>query len=427
MSPTFRLKNYFKPCLQSIPETSTVLHCKSSKLLLENGLVSPTGNGLYSFLPMGFRAVEKICKIIDNELEAIGALKLELPALTSIDLWKKTGRYDANNNELFVLKDRKERKYVLGPTHEETITNLVASSAPHPVRSLPIMLYQITAKYRDEPRPRYGLIRGREFIMKDLYTFDKSIEDAKVTYEKVSEGYDKIFRRLGLQFLKVEGPTGNMGGTVSHEYHYPSPIGDDRLLLCRACNTGVNVELDRPSQCSSCNGRLTETHGIEIGHTFLLGSKYSSALNATFINANGKTQPLEMGCYGIGVSRIVAAAVELLSSERQIRWPLEIAPFKVCIIPPKIGSKEEAATSFVDDIEKRLSKSKEYNGDILIDDRTNLTIGKRFMEAKKTGYPFIVIVGKNALDQTPKFELENLVKQTNEQLTFDQLMTHLDA
>ncbi|KAK2724307.1 probable proline--tRNA ligase, mitochondrial isoform X4 [Artemia franciscana] len=355
MSPTFRLKNYFKPCLQSIPETSTVLHCKSSKLLLENGLVSPTGNGLYSFLPMGFRAVEKICKIIDNELEAIGALKLELPALTSIDLWKKTGRYDANNNELFVLKDRKERKYVLGPTHEETITNLVASSAPHPVRSLPIMLYQITAKYRDEPRPRYGLIRGREFIMKDLYTFDKSIEDAKVTYEKVSEGYDKIFRRLGLQFLKVEGPTGNMGGTVSHEYHYPSPIGDDRLLLCRACNTGVNVELDRPSQCSSCNGRLTETHGIEI------------------------------------------------------------------------GSKEEAATSFVDDIEKRLSKSKEYNGDILIDDRTNLTIGKRFMEAKKTGYPFIVIVGKNALDQTPKFELENLVKQTNEQLTFDQLMTHLDA
>nr|XP_013817232.1 PREDICTED: probable proline--tRNA ligase, mitochondrial [Apteryx mantelli mantelli] len=245
--------------------------------------------------------------------------------------------------ELFRLADRHGKDYCLGPTHEEAVTDLVAAQTNLSYRQLPLRLYQVTRKFRDEPKPRFGLLRGREFYMKDMYTFDASEEAARHTYSLVCDAYRRVFEALGLRFVQVQADTGSIGGTMSHEFQLPADIGEDRLVLCPTGHFAANVETISAEQttCPTCGEPLTPTRGIEVGHTFYLGTKYSSVFNATFYSAENKLQLAEMGCYGLGVTRILAAAVEVLSTEDSIRWPSLIAPYQVCFIPPKKGSKEE--------------------------------------------------------------------------------------
>ncbi|XP_014726160.1 PREDICTED: probable proline--tRNA ligase, mitochondrial [Sturnus vulgaris] len=287
--------------------------CRSQRLMLQAGLIHPTIPGCYSYLPPTVRAMEKLIKVMDQEMQAVGGQKLNLPSLCSAELWRASGRWDQMGPELFRLVDRHNHGYCLGPTHEEVVTALVASQSGLSYKQLPLRLYQITRKFRDEPKPRFGLLRSREFYMKDMYTFDTSEEAARRTYEQVCAAYCSLFTRLGLRFVKVQAATGSIGGTTSHEFQLPADIGEDRLLLCPQGHFAANVETLNGEQtsCPTCGEKLSETKGIEVGHTFYLGTKYSSVANA---------QLAEMGCYGLGVTRILAASIEVLSTEDSIPW-----------------------------------------------------------------------------------------------------------
>ncbi|XP_060087855.1 probable proline--tRNA ligase, mitochondrial [Heteronotia binoei] len=384
--------------------------CKSQKLMLLGGLIYPSSPGCYHYMPYTVRAMEKLIKVIDQEMQIIGGQKVNMPTLCSAKLWRASGRWELMGTELLRLTDRHGQEYCLGPTHEEAITDLVASRGWLSYKELPLLLYQITRKFRDEPKPRFGLLRGREFYMKDMYTFDASEEAARNTYALVCNAYCNIFNSLGLRFVKVQAATGSIGGTMSHEFQLPADIGEDKLMTCTNCDFSVNVELIPSDQryCSVCKGELIETKGIEVGHTFFLGTKYSSVFNATLQTSQGKLAPAEMGCYGLGVTRILAAAIEVLSTEDAIHWPSLIAPYQVCFIPPKKGSKEEKATELLeglyDCVAEAVPRLKE---EIVFDDRIHLTIGKRLKDAKKLGYPYVIIGGKKALDEPSLFEVWN--------------------
>lgn len=305
-------------------------------------------------------------------------------------------------------------------THEESITALLAQISPVTYRSFPLRLYQITQKFRDEIKPRFGLIRAKEFLMKDLYTFDLDQSSARETYELVNEQYEKLFRRLEVPFEKIAADTGLMGGKTSHEYHILTSIGEDQIVQCKKCSRAVNKELclDSGKICKSCE--QLETHqGIEIGHTFILEDKYSKALNASYLSKTGKPVSLQMGCYGIGVTRLIAASIEKMSSDQEIRWPLLLAPFKVCLIPPKEGSKEELNKKCsVEEIHHQLeAQLGTLKDEILIDDRTNTTIGKRLREIQKLGIPFVIVMGSGVTEDTPMLEVHQLHQKFSGNMT----------
>lgn len=270
--------------------------------------------------------------------------------------------------------------------------------------------------------------------MKDLYTFDTTLERAKETYEIVNGSYEKLFKHINVPFCKVSGDTGIMGGSLSHEYHFPAAIGEDTLINCSKCNFNCNKELVRENNCPSCKSSDLKTiQGIEIAHTFVLEDKYTKPLKATYLMASGKPSPLIMGCYGIGVTRLLAAALEVLSLENELRWPFKLAPFKICVIPPKSGSKEQ--TPKVQEICKILPQQLTSidgieNCDLVFDDRTNLTIGKRLIDARKMGYPFVIVIGeKTASDTKPQIELHELLSSGDNLILLEisELLKHLDT
>ncbi|XP_016935030.2 probable proline--tRNA ligase, mitochondrial isoform X2 [Drosophila suzukii] len=289
---------------------------------------------------------------------------------------------------------------------------MLATTSPISYRQLPLRLYQIGPKFRDELKTRFGLMRAKEFLMKDMYSFDVSEETARETYSTVSAAYDRLFKQLEVPFVKVNAATGIMGGSVSHEYHYVSPVGEDTLLQCSSCGYAGNSEVLEgqtvsPASCPSCKSLdLREVRGVEVAHTFLLGDKYSKPLGATFLNTSGKPQPLVMGCYGIGITRIIAASLEVLSTEQELHWPRLLAPYDVCLIGPKQGSKEQPAAELIEN--ELLLNVGELCGhqELLHDDRKELTIGKRLLEAKRLGHPLTIVVGAKAVQQdSPKLEV----------------------
>ncbi|XP_027604556.1 probable proline--tRNA ligase, mitochondrial [Pipra filicauda] len=385
--------------------------CRSQRLMLQGGLIHPASPGCYCYLPPTVRAMEKLVRVMDEEMQALGGQKLNLPSLSSAEPWRASGRWDQMGPELFRLLDRHNHSYCLGPTHEEAVTELVASQSNLSYKQLPLRLYQVTRKFRDEPKPRFGLLRSREFYMKDMYTFDASEEAARHTYDQVCDAYCRLLSRLGLPFVKVQAATGSIGGTTSHEFQLPADIGEDRLVLCPEGHFAANVETLNGEQtsCPTCRKRLTETKGIEVGHTFFLGTKYSSVSNAVFSSPENKPQLAQMGCYGLGVTRILAASIEVLSSEDSIRWPSLIAPYQLCFIPPKRGSKEEEeGAARLEQVYDHLANALPHlAGDSVLDDRTQLTIGKRLKDANKLGYPYVVIAGKRACEDPPVFEVWN--------------------
>ncbi|NXU51670.1 SYPM protein, partial [Turnix velox] len=390
--------------------------CRSQKLMLQGGLIHPASPGCYYYLPPTVRAMEKLVKVMDEEMRALGGQKLNMPSLSSAELsaelWRASGRWEQMGPELFRLADRHDKAYCLGPTHEEAVTELVAAHSNLSYKQLPLRLYQVSRKFRDEPKPRFGLLRSREFYMKDMYTFDTCEEAARQTYSLVCDAYSRLFHRLGLPYVKVRAATGSIGGTVSHEFQLPADIGEDRLVLCPEGHFAANVETlnEEQTSCPTCGGKLTQTRGIEVGHTFYLGTKYSSVSNTVFLSSENKPQLAEMGCYGLGVTRILAASIEVLSMEDGIRWPSLIAPYQLCFIPPKRGSKEEkeGATALLEQLYDQLVQALPLLAeDSLLDDRTQLTIGKRLKDANSLGYPYVVVAGKRVCEDPPVFEVWN--------------------
>ncbi|KAK7100430.1 probable proline--tRNA ligase, mitochondrial [Littorina saxatilis] len=402
--------------------------CKSYKLMLYNEIIGACYPGAFHLLPLGQRAMEKLVRIIDQEMEAVGGQKISMPTLAPDTLWKASGRWESTGKELFSLHDRHENQFCLGPTHEELITSLVASHSPVSFQQLPQLLYQITRKFRDEMSPKHGLLRGREFEMKDMYTFDTNEETAMETYHTVCDAYSNVFDRIRVPYEKVRGSTGNIGGSLSHEFHYVAEAGEDRLLLCLRCGLQVNQEMaEGTSQEDLCQGsrehcQLTESKGIEVGHCFYLGTKYSSVFNATYTDDAENIRPIHMGCFGLGVTRILQAAIEVLSKERQLRWPSSIAPYQVCIIPQKEGYQADLYFRLAEELSDQLSGMPNMAGEVVIDDRTKFTIGRRIYEASRIGYPFVIALGKKALADPCQLEVINTATEETQFLSREQLM-----
>jgi len=394
---------------------------KSQKLMVDLGLIQASSTpGTYHLLPLAVKSLGKLSRIVDHFMGTIGAQKIQMPTLTSAKLWKATGRIDGGS-ELMKLTDRHSREFLLSPTHEEAVCDLIRG---HPLnfRNLPLRLYQVTGKFRDELRPRFGLMRGREFLMKDLYTFDKDEESSKITYEEVNRVYAEMFDHIGVKWVKAFGATGMIGGSVSHEFHFPSEIGEDEILQCEKCSTYFNAEILKTEEeleelarvgektenissvssttsCTNCgSSQFTVTTAIEVGHSFLLGTKYTKPLRATYTSESSKSKLLEMGCYGLGLTRMLAAAIEVLSKEDEIRWPLYLSPYLFAILPPKAGSKEEPLGA---PIAEKLSAhlDKIIPGETLIDDRLDLTIGRRLKDVQKLGIPYILVLGKSVIEK----------------------------
>ncbi|MGD0336622.1 MAG: proline--tRNA ligase [Candidatus Omnitrophota bacterium] len=379
----------FIPTLKETPQEA---ECVSHKLMLRAGLVRMLMAGAYSYLPLGLRVLEKIEDIIRQEMDTCGASELLLPALQPLELWQKTGRDKDIGEVMFRFSDRRGRKLCLGPTHEEVITDLVKNHVSS-YKQLPLILYQIQTKFRDEMRPRFGLIRACEFIMKDAYSFDNDEAGLDKNYQAMYEAYRRIFSRLGLDTLITEADSGIMGGKVSHEFMVPAQNGEDLVLRCAKCNTNRTAKDTGKEKCDIC-GTSTETiNCIEVGHIFKLGTKYTSTLNANFLDAKGKLQPIIMGCYGIGVSRLISAVIEQNNDSEGIIWPMEVAPYKVIILPLDVSDKQIMSGSM--DIYKKL---RENGVDALLDDRDTRP-GVKFKDADLLGIPLQVIIGKEFLQQ----------------------------
>ncbi|KAG5307355.1 SYPM protein, partial [Acromyrmex insinuator] len=404
----------------------TDITSKSHKLMINYGIIKPLSIGMYALLPLGMRILNKLIDIVDKEMMNIGAQKILLPALTPAALWKKTDRYDSNKTELFTLTDRHKKEYILSPTHEEAICDLISlarQTVPISTKLLPLKLYQISSKWRDEMKPRLGFLRSREFIMKDLYTFDSSLDNARHTYDLVCESYNNIFRQIGIKYTKSIGDVGTIGGLMSHEYHYVSDIGEDTILQCPSCHFSINQSISKTTSCPECKNELHSYTAAEVGHTFLLDTKYSRPLEVMFFIEQNKPTPMVMGCFGLGLSRIITLVVEILSINDEMRWPVKLAPYTVCIIPPKAGSKEESTSAYIEQLFEIFYKR---NIDTILDDRTHYTIGKRLVFARLLGYPYIIVIGKAATQSIPLFEIHDVNNSTYHELSLDQMNDYFD-
>jgi len=529
----------FNPTLREVPSDAEIV---SHQLLLRAGFIRKTSGGVYSYLPLAFRVLQKIMKIVREEMDRAGGQELLMPIIQPAELWQESGRWDVYGDEMFRLKDRHNRPFALGPTHEEIITTLVNQDV-HSYRDLPLLLYQIQNKYRDEIRPRFGLMRGREFIMKDLYSFDIDDEGLDISYNKMYEAYNRIFQRLDLKYRVVEADSGAIGGNESHEFMVLADSGEAEIIYCDNCNYAANVEkavclADESSEgesvpleplakvhtpgvrtvddviqelnipvhniaktliywadgeyvgavvrgdrelneiklknllgcndlliadenqvrqelgisvgslgpvgaefkvyadleiaqmknfvcganedsyhlinanlgrdfvpemlvdlrnavqgdrCPVCEGLVSTARGIEVGHIFKLGIKYSQAMKAAFLDNNGQERPFVMGCYGIGVSRTMAASVEQNSDENGIIWPIPIAPYQVIIVPvnAKKSDQMEAAVRLYEQL-------REKGLEVILDDRDERA-GVKFKDADLTGIPVRITIGPKAL------------------------------
>ncbi len=386
-----------KQSLEFIPtlkEVSSDAVIQSHKILLRGGYAHQTAAGVYSYLPVGYRVIKKISEITRQEHNKIGCSELYLPVLQPKTLWDQTQRWDAYGDNLMTLTDRHDRDFCLGPTHEEVITDIVRSYVKS-YKKLPIGLYQIQNKFRDEFRPRFGLMRGREFIMKDLYTFHESQECLQEWYDKVSAVYEAIFTRCGLDFVRIEADNGDIGGTSSHEFMALCEVGEDVITFCRACGYSANQEVSdlfEGAPCPKCDSDIEEAKGIELGHIFQLGTKYSEALSAKINNAAGDLIPIIMGCYGIGISRIVMAVLEQCSKDGVVMWPEEISPYDTHVIIGDTSNEDQVALA-----EKMEAKFASEGLECLVDDRDD-RMGSKLKDADLIGVPRKYIIGKDFKD-----------------------------
>ncbi|MBI4309361.1 MAG: proline--tRNA ligase [Candidatus Omnitrophica bacterium] len=376
---------YFIPTLKEVPAGT---EAPSHQLSLRAGLVHMLTSGVYSYLPLGRRVLNKVESIIRREMDAIGCHELLMPALQPLDIWAKTGRDVGLKDVMITFDDKKGRRMCLGPTHEEIITT-IAKDFIQSYRQLPVTLYQIQSKFRDEMRPRFGIVRACEFIMKDAYSFDRAWEGLKKNYDLQLGAYVNIFKRCGLDVIVVSADSGAMGGSVSHEFLAASPIGEDAVWINRENGRIVKDEEGKAPVGEAWERKVA----IELGHIFQLGTKYSDALGAVFLDEDGRQKPMIMGCYGIGVSRLLAAIIELNCDQSGIIWPAGVAPFDVEILP--VQAPDAVSMQLAEEYYKGLSAA---GLEVLLDDRDE-SAGRKFNDADLIGIPYRVIIGKRMLSQ----------------------------
>ncbi len=379
---------------KAIPaEAETISH----QLMLRAGMIRKLASGLYSWLPLGLRVLQNVTAIVREEMNLSGAQEILMPVVQPTDLWAESGRLEQYGPELLKFKDRHERAFCLGPTHEEVVVDLLRHEL-HSYRQLPVNVYQIQTKFRDEIRPRFGAMRAREFIMKDAYSFHLDDECLDKTYHIMLNTYRKIFTRVGVDFRAVVADNGSIGGSSSHEFHVLADAGEDEIGFSTVSDYAANTEVPAlqglkagdPSPCGQ--GVLEIKRGIEVGHIFKLGDKYSTAMQASVVDAQGQARIMKMGCYGIGVSRVVAACIEQHHDAKGIIWPASIAPFMVVIIPMNYQKSAD-----VKRIANALYDALSADGvAVLLDDRDERP-GVKFADMDLIGIPVQVVVGDKSL------------------------------
>ncbi len=398
-----RLSSYFLPTLKETPAEAQIA---SHRLMLRAGMINQTTAGIYTWLPLGLRVLEKIEKIICEEQDRIGCHKVLMPTLQPAELWRKSGRYEDYGKEMLRFVDRHDREMLYGPTNEEVITDIVSQYIKS-YRQVPQVLYQIQWKFRDEIRPRFGVMRGREFLMKDGYSFDLDYDSARKTYERVFESYLRTFARMNLTAIPVRADSGAIGGDLSHEFQIIAPTGESTIYYDKAFEslkrdqmTLENVsklyaaadEKHDPANCPIDEQNLRSAKGIEIGHIFYFGTKYSEPLGAKVVGPDGKMITLEMGSYGIGVSRLVAAIIEANHDDQGILWPEPVAPFKIGLINLKSGDKK--ADTLAESLYHAFTN---LGKEVLYDDRDERA-GTKFADMDLIGLPWQIIVGNKTIE-----------------------------
>ena len=408
-----RLSQYFLPVLKENPKEAQIV---SHRLMLRAGMIQQSSAGIYSWLPLGLKVLEKIEQIVREEQNRAGALEIKMPTIQPAELWQESGRYDDYGLEMLRIQDRHERDMLYGPTNEEQVTDICRAHL-RSYKSLPLNLYHIQWKFRDEVRPRFGVMRGREFLMKDAYSFDVSREDAKIAYNKMFVAYLKTFARMGLTAIPMEADTGPIGGDMSHEFIILAQTGESGVYFHKDwLNTNMVAdisfeedlqpvvdkftslyaktdEMHDPADCDVSDADLMEKRGIEVGHIFYFGTKYSEPMGATVQGKDGKPQALHMGSYGIGVSRLVGGIIEASHDDRGIIWPEAVAPFDVAIINLKPGHEE------ADKVSNALYEEALSQGyDALLDDSSD-SAGAKMATMDLIGVPWHIILGPRSLDQ----------------------------
>lgn len=374
-----KFSKYFIPTQKEAPkEAETISH----KLMIRAGMIDKVASGVYTFLPLGLRVLRKVENIVREEMNKSGAIELLMPSLQPASLWKETGRFEKMGKDMITFKDRHNREMIFGPTHEEVITDIVRRYIKS-WKQLPIILYQIQTKFRDEIRPRFGVIRAREFLMKDAYSFDIDEKGLDNSYNLMKETYKKIFERCGLRFTIREAESGVIGGKFSEEF--------------------------------VAEGECSE---LEVGHIFKLGLEYSISMKANFVDRDGKEKPIYMGCYGIGVSRIVAAIIEGNYDEDGIIWPNTVSPFLIDIIPTNIeeGKILETSEKIYDELIKR-------GFEVVLDDRDE-SAGVKFKDADLCGFPFQIIIGKKLKEG--KVEVKKRKNKEIKEVNFENVCEYIN-
>jgi len=408
-----RLTEYFLPTLKEVPKDAEIV---SHQLMLRTGMIRQSSSGIYIWLPFGHAVLKKIEQIVREEQVNAGAIELLMPTIQSADLWKKSGRYDDYGAEMLRMKDRHDREILYGPTNEEQITD-ISSHYFKSYKSLPKILFHIQWKFRDEVRPRFGVMRCKEFLMKDSYSFDVTEEDGRSSYNKMFLSYLKTFQRLGLKAIPMEAESGPIGGNLSHEFIILANTGESKVYIDkRILDMDIPDEIDYQKDSENIVSKWTEFYsvtddmyekdvyeskveennrlemrGIEVGHVFYFGDKYTKPLNANVQDQDGVTKPIQSGSYGIGVSRLVAAIIEASHDEKGIIWPKSVSPFDYALIC--LNSKNEELVKLCDLIYKKMKS----NYTVLYDDSTS-SVGEKLNRMDLIGIPTQIILGNKSIE-----------------------------
>ncbi len=433
------LSKLFIPITKDLPAEAKI---KSHQLMLRTGMIKQSSAGIYSWLPLGFKVMKKIEQIVREEQNLIGAQEMLMPTIQSSEIWKESGRYDDYGEEMLRIKDRQGREILYGPTNEELITDVFRTSVKS-YKLLPQLLYHIQWKFRDEIRPRFGVMRCKEFYMKDAYSFDLSDEDAKKSYNKMFYSYLKTFNRLDLKAIPMAADTGPIGGDLSHEFVILADTGesdiyadknifeidlnrykfdDSSLQKMREDFTKVYAVTDEKFKKEEFNKLVKKenqiiTKGIEVGHIFYFSDKYSKPMNCLIDDKSGKKTSVKMGSYGIGVSRLVGAIIEAKYNNDIMKWPESIAPFKVVIIPSISKNNKENLEKAI----KIYQELKKQNIDVLLDD-VDENMSNKFKKHDLIGIPYQIIVGAKSDDDNFEFKEVN---NTSQILSLDKIKSKL--
>ncbi len=440
-----RLSVYFLPTLRETPKEAEIV---SHRLMLRAGMVRQASAGIYSWLPLGYRVLRKIEQIVREEQDRAGCQELLMPTIQSADLWRQSGRYDDYGKEMLRITDRHERDMLYGPTNEELITEIFRHASKS-YRDLPKLLYHIQWKFRDEVRPRFGVMRGREFLMKDAYSFDLDFEAAKVSYNKMFVSYLRTFARMGLKAIPMEADTGPIGGNLSHEFIIQADTGESEIYCDKdfldfdVLGTDTDYQDTAGLQkvvdyFTSLYARTDEKHdpeaftaavpesqryegrGIEVGHIFHFGTKYSEPLGAEVAHPDGSQGPVFMGSYGIGVSRLVGGIIEASHDEDGIVWPEAVAPFKVGLVNLRVADADCTKAC-----EETYGKLREAGVEVLYDDRDE-SAGAKFASMDLIGLPWQLVVGPRGL-KAGTVELKQRAGGAREELSLESALARLTA